>query len=88
MPCCQKQKSREMPSILQQTKNLMLSVANVLAHAKTSGKIRAETQVVASRVDLCHKCRHLSENNRCSVCGCFIALKAGLQAESCPLHKW
>jgi hypothetical protein len=87
MPCCQKQKSREMPTILQQAKNLMLSVANVIAHARTTGKIRAEPGTVAVRVDLCNNCRHFSES-RCSVCGCFIALKAGLKAEACPLHKW
>jgi len=87
MPCCQKQKAREMPGILQQAKNFALSVANVLAHAAKTGRIKAEPQTVAIRVDLCNKCRHLAEN-RCTVCGCFIALKAGLKAEGCPLKKW
>jgi hypothetical protein len=87
MSCCQKQKYREMPSLAQQAKNLILSVANVLAHARLSGKIRAEPHIVATRVDLCQKCRHLTET-RCTVCGCFIALKAGLKVESCPLQKW
>ena len=87
MSCCQKQKSREMPSILQQTTNFVLSVANVFAYARSTGKVKAEPQTVGVRVDLCHKCRHLS-GNRCSVCGCFVALKAGLRAEACPIHKW
>lgn len=87
MPCCQKSKSKVMPSVLEQAKNLALSVANVLAYARTTGKVKAEPQTIAIRVDLCHKCRHLAET-RCTVCGCFIALKAGLQAESCPLRKW
>jgi hypothetical protein len=87
MPCCQKQKYRQMPTILEQAKNLTLSVANVLAHAKLTGKVKAEPQTVAIRVDLCKRCRHLFET-RCSVCGCFISLKAGLSAEKCPLNLW
>lgn len=87
MACCQKQSMRKMPNVFQSAKNLVLSVVNVLAYAKSTGKIRAEPATIGVRLDLCNKCRHRSET-RCTVCGCYIALKAGLSAEACPLRKW
>jgi len=86
MGCCGK--INKMPSIAEQAKNLVLSTANVLAYATTTGKIKAEPQTVGIRVDLCNKCRYLDKGSRCTVCGCFIALKAGLAAEKCPMRKW
>jgi hypothetical protein len=85
MGCCGR--INRMPSIVEQAKNLVLSTANVLAHAAVTGQVKAEPQVIGIRVDLCNKCRHL-EKTRCTVCGCFIALKAGLKAEKCPMRKW
>jgi len=87
MACCGRYSNR-MPSLVQQAKNLILSTANVLAYAAATGQIKAEPQVAGIRVDICKKCRHLEQNNRCTVCGCFIAMKAGLAAEKCPLKKW
>jgi len=88
MGCCGRRIADKMPSLAQQAKNLLLSTANVLAYAATTGQIKADAAVAAIRVDLCKKCRHLESNNRCTVCGCFISMKAGLIAEKCPLKKW
>jgi len=86
MGCCGRH--TRMPGITQQAKNLLLSTANVLAYAAVTGQIKAEPQVVGVRVDICQKCRHLEKGSRCTVCGCFIAMKAGLIAEKCPMKKW
>lgn len=86
MGCCGRFNKK--PSIIEQAKNLTLSTANVLAYAITTGKIKAEPQTIAVRIDHCNKCRYLEKGSRCTVCGCFIALKAGLQAEKCPMKKW
>ena len=85
MGCCGRY--TKMPSIPQQTKNLVLSVANVLSYAITTGQVKAEARVIGMRVEQCNKCRYL-EGTRCTVCGCFIAMKAGFKAESCPMRKW
>jgi len=87
MGCCGGGRNSRLPSLTQQVKNLILSTANVLAYAAATGQVKAEPQVVGQRVDQCNKCRHL-EKTRCTICGCFIAMKAGLKAESCPLKKW
>jgi len=70
-----------------QVASAALSVANVLAAAATSGKIAVDRSVVERRVAVCQVCPHLN-GNRCTVCGCFISLKAGLNGASCPLNKW
>ena len=85
MGCCGRY--TKMPSVPQQAKNLVLSVANVLSYAITTGQIKAEAHIIGMRVEQCNKCRYL-EGTRCTVCGCFIAMKAGLKAESCPMRKW
>jgi hypothetical protein len=59
----------------------------VIAHAVQTGQIKADDKVIERRVHICKDCRHL-ENTRCSVCGCFVTLKAGLKVEKCPLGKW
>ena len=89
MGCCGGgSRNSRMPSLTQQVKNLVLSVANVLAYAAATGQIKAEPQIVGVRVDKCNKCRHLDGGTRCTICGCYIAMKAGLKAESCPLKLW
>lgn len=85
MSCCSR--NNKAPPLVQQAKNLVLSVANVLAHVSKTGKLKAETSIITKRVDICQKCRHLIET-RCMVCGCYIALKSGLASEKCPMRKW
>lgn len=46
------------------------------------------------RLDICREPCELyivqRDEERCSheECGCYLAIKAGLATESCPLHKW
>lgn len=86
MPCCQGNKGSSSTKKTQAI-SLVLSVANVLAHALRTGKILASKELVEKRIEICKNCRHLEEN-RCNVCGCFINLKAGLRIEKCPLKLW
>jgi len=76
-----------MPSMFDQAKNFMLTAANVMAGAASSGKITASSDVVEKRLAACHACPHLSRN-RCTVCGCYLNIKTGLKAADCPLKKW
>ena len=86
MSCCGKS-YKKYPSKAKMLSNLTLSIANVIAHAISSGKIKADNDVIAKRVNTCKNCRHL-DKTRCTACGCFISVKAGLRAESCPLKLW
>lgn len=75
------------PSLAQQAKNVGLSVFNVMTQAYKTGKVLASEEKVKGRISKCESCEFLN-NNRCNQCGCFIALKAGLESESCPKGKW
>jgi recombinational DNA repair protein RecR len=85
MACCSK---REMPGVGKQVREVILSVANVLSFAARTGKVTAERDTVEKRLNLCRDCRHMTDNNRCTLCGCFLHLKTGLQSASCPIKKW
>lgn len=86
MGCCGRRRIRR-PPLTEQAKNIGLSVANVLATAIKTGKIKATKETIEHRVKICKACRHLA-GARCNVCGCFVSLKAGLKAEKCPIKKW
>lgn len=75
------------PSVAKQATNLTLSLFNVVTQAIKTGKTRASNEEVEQRLSVCHTCPYRKEN-RCTECGCFIALKAGLKAEKCPKGKW
>ena len=46
--------------------------------------------VLKMRWDLCTSCEFLTDNNSCSKCGCYMAVKHQLKQASCPLNppKW
>ena len=85
MGCCGRNKG--FPALTTQLKNLTIDISNVIAYAKVSGEVKADKATVEKRVYLCKACPRL-RNGRCTACGCFISLKAGLKASSCPLKKW
>lgn len=80
-------KTCSFPSLSDQIKNVSLSLFNVMTQALKTGSVVAHEQVVEKRIELCNGCEFL-DNNRCSACGCYIALKSGLAAEKCPKGKW
>lgn len=85
MSCCGNR--NKMPPKSKQISNFVLSVANAIASAITTGKVVAPKEVIAKRIGICQSCRHLS-GNRCSLCGCFVSGKSGLISEKCPANNW
>lgn len=41
----------------------------------------------ARRLSICVTCEQY-QGGRCRACGCFLALKAAMALEVCPLGKW
>lgn len=41
----------------------------------------------SQRLEICKKCEYYSRG-RCSICGCFMHIKARLAASKCRLNKW
>lgn len=84
MSCC---RNNNMPPKSNQITNFVLSVANAVANAIKTGKVVAPKEVIAKRIGICQNCRYLSVN-RCSICGCFVSIKTGVDGEKCPLNHW
>ena len=86
MPCCGN--PSRLPGIRKQISELAMTTANVLSYAIAEGKITAEKELVNRRIEKCQTCEHLINGRRCSVCGCWVSLKAALKASNCPLKYW
>lgn len=67
--------------------NFALSVFNAINHAVKTKKVLAAKNIVEDRIKTCKGCEQL-KLNRCQACGCYIVVKAGMDAEKCPEGKW
>ncbi len=50
--------------------------------------IKADKDIIKYRLDICQKCPFLSNNSRCSQCGCFMKIKTVIGPARCPVGKW
>jgi len=59
--------------------------------AKRKGKglpVLVNSEVASERYSICEQCPNLTEEARCTECGCFMKKKVNLAASSCPIDKW
>ena len=59
--------------------------------AKYVGKrlpVLVSKSVVVERYSICESCPNLTEEGRCTECGCWMKRKVILAASSCPIGKW
>ena len=63
------------------------SFATSMARFASSGFKRAPAQTHKLRTDACALCNYRRQN-RCTLCGCFVAKKAWLPHEDCPIGRW
>jgi hypothetical protein len=48
---------------------------------------KTEPEEYSRRLDICGQCGKFS-NGRCSICGCFLTVKASWNEQHCPDGKW
>ena len=63
------------------------SFAGSMAKFAASGFKRVDEQSHRLRMAQCKPCEH-RRRTRCDCCGCFIAKKAWLPHEDCPIGRW
>ena len=63
------------------------NLARALASHVADGLTKTSPEELESRLLECSICPSRSED-RCSVCGCFLAPKAAMRSAECPLGKW
>ena len=64
---------------------------DVWKSAKYIGKglpVLASKEVVVERYSICEQCPNLTEEGRCTECGCFMNIKAHYATAECPVGKW
>jgi len=47
----------------------------------------ASREEQARRLATCRGCEHWRDN-RCLLCGCYLARKVAMKTEHCPIDKW
>jgi len=72
------------PPILRQAVTATAALAGAAGTAFKGQPVRASQVVIEMRQAICRTCEHLRPDNRCSLCGCWMLLKASLAAQSCP----
>jgi len=63
------------------------SAASAAARFATSGLQRVSAVTRQERLAQCTGCMQF-KGTRCAACGCVIAVKNWLPAETCPIGKW
>lgn len=78
-----------LPSMTQMAKNVLGSLGKTIKAAASGQGVKVTQETAEARLAICRTCpffRHTDE--RCSKCGCYMAVKTYLRAEKCPVGKW
>lgn len=52
-------------------------------------RVLASKSNVEKRLEICCNCeKYNAEATRCTVCGCFMLVKANIETSECPEGKW
>jgi hypothetical protein len=82
-------KKLSMPSASQMAKNFGRSVVNNAVSVAQGNDLRLTPEEANRRLSICRGCEFFEAlSQRCSRCGCFLAVKTYLKAEKCPVGKW
>lgn len=78
-----------LPSVKTITVNAMKSVGSAISSLLKKEPLKAESEEATKRLEICRSCEFfIKTSERCSKCGCFMALKTHLRAEKCPVGRW
>lgn len=76
---------KPLPSLARQAANFVVAAAEHVG----SGLSEVAPEVAEQRLALCQPCENYrTSDNRCSLCGCGVSLKATWVSSRCPMGKW
>jgi hypothetical protein len=85
----QKPNSPSFPNSVQMAKNFGTSVVRNIQSVMSGNQMNVSEPEKQKRLDICNACEFfIKESQRCSKCGCYMAVKTYLKAEKCPVGKW
>jgi len=77
------------PSISQMAQNLGGEIIKNVQSVAAGNPLSADDAEGNRRKSICNSCEFFNkEGDRCTKCGCFMAVKAYLKASTCPIGKW
>jgi hypothetical protein len=77
-----------LPPTYQMVRTLGKEMFNTAKRFGRSLPVLVPSGTVTERYSICEKCPHLTDNARCTKCGCFMKAKVNLATSSCPIGKW
>lgn len=81
--------NKKMPSSTQMVKNLGNSLVRNIQSMAAGNPLKISDAEANSRLEICKGCEFFnSDSQRCTKCGCYMAVKTYLKAEKCPVGKW
>lgn len=77
------------PSTPQMIKNVAQSVVNNVQSVLSGNNLKITDTDAQKRLNICKECQLFDPSQeRCTKCGCRMAVKTYLKAEKCPIGKW
>jgi hypothetical protein len=81
--------NKKMPSSFQMAKNLGSDILKNVKSISQGNPINSDQSEIEKRKNICNSCEFfISDSQRCSKCGCNMAVKTYLKASVCPIGKW
>lgn len=81
--------SVSMPSMYKMVNNLKNSIINNVSSVYNGNALNVSEEEAKKRLSICKSCEFFDQSRqRCSQCGCKLAIKTYLKAEKCPINKW
>jgi hypothetical protein len=81
--------NKKMPSSFQMAKNLGSDILKNIKSMSEGNPINSDQSEIENRKNICNSCEFfISDSQRCSKCGCNMAVKTYLKASVCPIGKW
>jgi hypothetical protein len=81
--------NKTFPSIPQMAVNLGKDVVKTVKNVAIGESFKTDDEQANKRKEVCNSCEFFNKSQeRCTKCGCFMAVKVYLKASSCPIGKW
>ena len=79
---------KEFPSRFQMARNLAKDLWNVAKAKKKKLPIIVPSEVAQERYEICQECEHITSEDQCSKCGCYMTAKVNFAPIGCPIKMW
>ncbi|MEO1428399.1 MAG: DUF6171 family protein [Cyanobacteria bacterium J06633_8] len=77
------------PSNSKMLRNLFSEAYKTAKQGLCGDRVLAPKSKVEERLEICSSCeKYNSEAKRCTLCGCFMLVKANIETSECPDGKW